>query len=138
MGAKELREGPLGTPSTVAAADIIVRLTLEQLFDSLAIRIDGPRAWGERIVLNWTVDSERYAMRLENAVLSYLPDKQDPEADASITIARSAFNRVLLGEATPQDLLASGDLQIDGDAMKLATLLGLLDEPDPNFAIVTP
>lgn len=138
MGAKELREGSLGTPTTTAAADFIANLTLDQLFDSLAIRLDGPRAASERIVLNWSVDDETYAMTLENGVLNYLPDKQAPEPDASITITRSSFNQVLLGAATPQDLLASGELQIDGDAMKLATLLGLLDEPDPNFAIVTP
>ncbi len=137
-GAKELREGPLGTPTTAAAADFIANLTLDQLFDSLAIRIDGPRAASERIVLNWRVDEETYAMTLENGVLNHLPDKQDPEPDASITVTRSSLTQVLLGAATPQDLLASGELKIDGDAMKLATLLGLLDEPDPNFAIVTP
>ena len=43
MGAKELREGALGTPTSTAADDFVANLSLEQLFDSLAIRIDGPR-----------------------------------------------------------------------------------------------
>ena len=38
----------------------------------------------------------------------------------------------------PQDLLAAGDLAIEGDAALFGELLGLLDPPDPNFAIVTP
>jgi alkyl sulfatase BDS1-like metallo-beta-lactamase superfamily hydrolase len=137
-GAKELREGSLGTPTTTAAADIIGHLTLEQLFDSLAIRLDGPRAWDERIVLNWTVDEGQYVMTVENGVLSYLSGKRDDEADASITIARRALDNILLGAANPEDLIASGELRIDGDAARLGVFLGLLDAPDPEFAIVTP
>jgi alkyl sulfatase BDS1-like metallo-beta-lactamase superfamily hydrolase len=137
-GAKELREGSLGTPTTAAAGEMIGHLTLEQLFDSLAIRIDGPRAWGEHIVLNWAVDEERYVMTLENGVLSYLAGKRDETADASIAITRRALDNVLLGAANPQDLIANGELRIDGGAERLGVFLGLLDAPDPGFAIVTP
>ncbi len=34
--------------------------------------------------------------------------------------------------------MASGGLAIDGNAASFAELLGLLDPPYPNFAIVTP
>lgn len=49
-----------------------------------------------------------------------------------------AFNRLIAGAAEPQDLVASGDLAIEGDAARFGELLGLLDPPDPNFAMVTP
>ncbi len=137
-GRQELREGSLGTPTTTAADDMLGRLTVEQLFDSIAIRIDGPRAWGERIVLNWEVGEEAYVTTLENAVLSYVAGKRDPAADASIAMARSVLDRILLGAAAPMELLASGELRVDGDGAKLGVLLGLLDPPDPDFAIVTP
>lgn len=137
-GAKELREGALGTPTTTAPADIVARLTIEQLFDSMAIRLDGPRAWDEHIVLNWAIDDGRYVMTLVNGVLSHLGDKQDPGADATVTLSRATLDRVLLGEATPVDLFASGEIQVEGDGARLGVLLGLLDEPDPNYAIVTP
>ena len=45
---------------------------------------------------------------------------------------------MLLGSATAGDLITAGELQIEGDGAKLATLFGLLDAPDPNFNIVTP
>jgi alkyl sulfatase BDS1-like metallo-beta-lactamase superfamily hydrolase len=45
---------------------------------------------------------------------------------------------MLLGSATAEELVISGELQIEGDGTKLAALFGLLDEPDPNFNIVTP
>ena len=43
-----------------------------------------------------------------------------------------------MGRATPEQLLGSGRLAVDGDAMALGQLLGLLDPPDRSFAIVTP
>jgi len=44
---------------------------------------------------------------------------------------------------TKQQLLAlvggsTDGIQLDGDASVLQTILGLTDQPDPNFAIVTP
>jgi alkyl sulfatase BDS1-like metallo-beta-lactamase superfamily hydrolase len=35
-------------------------------------------------------------------------------------------------------LAESGRLRVEGHGVKLGELLGLLDEPDPGFAIVTP
>ena len=44
MGAQELREGNAGTPVSTSAPDILAQLTVEQLLDAMAIRLDGPRA----------------------------------------------------------------------------------------------
>ena len=137
-GAKELREGPQGTPTNVALEDFVRNLSLGQLFDSLAIRVDGPRAWGERIEINWLVDDETYVVTLENGVLRHSAGRKSETADTTMTVSRDALNRVLLRTATPMELLGTGELAIDGDPMKLAALLGFLDEPDPGFAIVTP
>jgi alkyl sulfatase BDS1-like metallo-beta-lactamase superfamily hydrolase len=137
-GATELRQGVLGTPTSTASGDMLANLTLEQILDSLAIRIDGPRAAGEQIVLNWTVDDERYVTTLTNGVLTYLADKHDDDAVASLTIAHGSLVKLVAGLASPQDLLAAGELKVDGDGASLAALLALLDAPDPNFAIVTP
>jgi alkyl sulfatase BDS1-like metallo-beta-lactamase superfamily hydrolase len=45
---------------------------------------------------------------------------------------------MLGGSADLADLAGSGRLRVEGDPVKLVELLGLLDEPDPGFAIVTP
>ena len=44
MGALELRTGTRYQPIDLASPDLVGALTVEQLFDSVAIRIDGPRA----------------------------------------------------------------------------------------------
>jgi alkyl sulfatase BDS1-like metallo-beta-lactamase superfamily hydrolase len=140
MGARELREGVAGTATTTAPADIVASLTTDQLFDSMAIRLDGPRAFDTTLTLNWIfpdIDA-RYLLTLENAVLTHIAGKQADDPDATITIDRGLLNRVLTGGADLQHELGSGGIRIDGDAAKLGELLSLFDPPDPNFAIVTP
>ena len=44
-GAYELRHGGFGTPASTQSPDMMAALTASQLLDSLAIRVDGPRAW---------------------------------------------------------------------------------------------
>jgi alkyl sulfatase BDS1-like metallo-beta-lactamase superfamily hydrolase len=45
---------------------------------------------------------------------------------------------VIAGSATIEEIVTSGRLTIDGDQTALGRLLGLLDPPDPQFAIVVP
>ncbi|MBF6150613.1 alkyl sulfatase C-terminal domain-containing protein, partial [Nocardia nova] len=44
----------------------------------------------------------------------------------------------LLGTEDLSHLIADGRIVVDGDPTKLAELVGYLDNPDPDFAIVTP
>jgi alkyl sulfatase BDS1-like metallo-beta-lactamase superfamily hydrolase len=45
-GATELRHGSFGTPATTSP-DLLLALAPEQIFDAIAIRVNGPRAWDE-------------------------------------------------------------------------------------------
>lgn len=54
-GAKELRDGSFGTPTSAKAGDVVGALTVDQLLDSVAIRIDGPWAWDEHLTINWVI-----------------------------------------------------------------------------------
>ena len=58
--------------------------------------------------------------------------------DATLSIQRSALDEVVAGIAKIEDLASSGGLVVEGDPAKVGELLGLLDPPDPSFAIVTP
>ena len=75
MGAHELREGVGGTAAATAPPDIVRNLSAEQLFDALAIRIDGPRAGDRRIALHWrfTDTGEDHRLTLEHGVLTPAP-----------------------------------------------------------------
>jgi alkyl sulfatase BDS1-like metallo-beta-lactamase superfamily hydrolase len=139
VGAHELRHGSGGTAATIPP-DFIANLSAEQLFDALAIQIDGPRAGDRRITLHWrfTDTGDEYALTLRHGVLTHRPGVPRDAIDARVSLERAALDEVIAGSATIDDLVGSGRLAIAGDHAKLGELLGLLDPPDPGFAIVTP
>ena len=69
----------------VSSAGMAPALTVTQLFDSIAIRINGPKAWNETLRINWAVTAgngggggdgsatEHYRMELSNGVLIHFP-----------------------------------------------------------------
>jgi alkyl sulfatase BDS1-like metallo-beta-lactamase superfamily hydrolase len=140
MGAKELREGTSGTPTSAAPPDVLAHLTVSQLLDAMAIRLNGPRAAEHHLRIDWRVSEpdEQHAITVRNAVLRHKPGSHGDEADATLIVEREALNQLLLKTAEIGELAESGRLRVEGDGVKLGELLGLLDEPDPGFAIVTP
>lgn len=135
-GATELRTGNFGTPVSTSAPTVLSQLTPEQMFDILAISINGPRAWDADLALDVTFAdlSTNYRLTLRNGVLVYR--KRPAEAaTASATVTLAAKMRLM---AAAMGDLASPGLEISGDAGALQTLMGVLDRPDPNFNIITP
>ncbi|HEY7455646.1 MAG TPA: alkyl sulfatase dimerization domain-containing protein [Solirubrobacterales bacterium] len=142
MGAKELREGSDRTPNPAASAppDVVANLSVAQLLDAMAIRLDGPRAWHARLRIDWVISEpdEEHALTVRNGVLHHRPGRHDPAAEASLLVDREALDQLLLKTADVAELATSGRLRIEGEGERLGELLGLLEEPDPGFPIVTP
>ncbi len=115
-------------------AGMAAALTIEQLFDTLAIRVDGPRAAAESLVIDWQFTDTGTGIRLtlsNGALIPTVNPKTDVKADLTLTLTKPQ----LLG------LLGGGGLdgiELAGDPAALTRLLGVLDEPDPAFPIVTP
>ncbi|BBZ36736.1 alkyl/aryl-sulfatase [Mycolicibacterium confluentis] len=135
-GATELSDGNFGTPTQATAPTLMAQLTPEQIFDALAISINGPRAWDLDLAFDVTFEDtgSNHRLTLRNGVLVHRRVPADPAtATATLTLASSV--RLLT--------LAAGDvsspgLQIDGDAAAIQRLTGVLDSPNPDFDIVTP
>lgn len=139
--AKELRDGVLDLPAPKSVAPDTVRATpLEMFFDLLAVRLNGPRAAGKVIKLNagFTDIGEQYLLVVENGVLHHAKGKQAADAGATVHMTRAALDQVVLGEATLADKLATGEVRVEGDAAVLGEFLGLLDNFEFWFNIVTP
>lgn len=140
-GALELRKGSVGSPTSTVSPDLLAALTLDQLFDSLAIRVDGPRSWDADLTIRFSPrDTDPVILRLRNGVLVHTtgttPEATDPDLD--ITLDEADLRALLLGTRQLGDLTGQGRAEITGDAGKLAELLGHLSSPEPDFAIVTP
>jgi alkyl sulfatase BDS1-like metallo-beta-lactamase superfamily hydrolase len=142
MGAYELRHGSVGIPTSTTSADFLKALTLDQLFDSFAIRVNGPRSWDADITVRWhPKGAEPITTRLHNGVLTHVTGTNPAstgEANVEISLEEDDLRSVLLGVTTPMELARQGRAKLDGDTAKLTELLGCLDQPDPDFAIVTP
>lgn len=75
FGAQELRQGmPKAPPRPPMPRETLAALRTEQLWDVLGIRLNGPKAQGKRIVLNWrfTDTNESFILNLENCALTYV------------------------------------------------------------------
>ena len=98
FGAQELRQGmPKAPPRSPMPRETLAALRTEQLWDVLGVRLNGPKAEGKRIVLNWnfTDTGETFVLNLENSALTYVAGVQAADADASFTLARGALDEVI-------------------------------------------
>ena len=131
-GARELRTNKI-EHTELSSAGLAPALTITQLFDSIAIRVNGPKAWNERLSIGWhfTDAHENYRMELSNGALIHYPTTSNQAADLTITLTKAQLLQ-LLATAKP------GGIDTSGDPAVLGRLLSLIDNPDPDFAIVTP
>ncbi len=135
-GAAELSDGNLGTPVSGNSTALLAQLTPEQMFDILAISVNGPRAWDLDLALDITFAdvAANYRVTLRNGVLVYRRrDAEESTATATVTVA----GKMRLMTAAMGDFDSPG-LEVLGDAGALRALMGVLDKPDPAFNIITP
>src|SRR5216684_8976241 len=103
FGAQELRQGmPKTQPRSPMPRETLAALRTSQLWDVLGVRLNGPKAEGKRIVLNWnfTDTNERFVLNLENSALTYIEGAQADAADAGFTLARGTLDEVIAKQTT--------------------------------------
>src|SRR6266498_2790159 len=128
----------LRAPSTLTA-DTLAALSLDNFFDLLGVRLNGPRAEGKIMRINWdfTDVGEKYALNLGNSALTYTHGLAE-DAQASLTARRATLDSIMLKQTTFAEAATSGQIAVAGDPAKLVELLGLFDDFDPMFEIVAP
>jgi alkyl sulfatase BDS1-like metallo-beta-lactamase superfamily hydrolase len=141
FGAQELRQGmPKTSPRPPMPRETLAALRTSQLWDVLGVRLNGPKAEGKLIVLNWafTDTNETFVLTLENCALTYLEGAQAATADAGFTLARATLDEVIAKQTSFPEAVAGGKVKFTGNAMRLAELMGLMDEFPRMFEIVEP
>lgn len=133
-GATELRDGAFGTPTETSAPAIVAQLTAEQLLDSVALSVDGPKAWDLDLAFDITFTDldATYRVTLKNGVLVSRKRPADGTAPTTLTVTKARLIGLLGGDS------ASPGVTVTGDAGTLPALLAVLSTGDPDFAIVTP
>jgi alkyl sulfatase BDS1-like metallo-beta-lactamase superfamily hydrolase len=141
FGAQELRLGMSKLPARAPMPrETVAALRTEQLWDVLGVRLNGPKAEGKHIVLNWSFSDtgENFVLTLENCALTYVAGSQSATADAGFTLPRGVLDEVIAKQTTFPEAVAGGRIKASGNPMRLAELMALMDEFPRMFEVVEP
>ncbi|MFJ5938368.1 alkyl/aryl-sulfatase [Streptomyces sp. NPDC093071] len=136
--AQELRNGVSGETVDMTNPEMAMALTVPMLIDSIAVAIDGPRAWNDDLTLDLVLTDDpeggRRRLTLHNGALTHraVTDPRTP-AGLTLTLSKQQLLGLLAGEG-PGEL----GVGVEGDPALLARLLSYVTKPDPLFPIVTP
>lgn len=143
--AYELRHGlPSEGADLSGAIDLLRAIPLHKFFDSMAARLNGPKAEDKNLSVNFVFSdrNEGFHLWIENAVLHHEPLRtkaNNPQpADATLNISHELFLKMAVGTARIKDTLMSDELDVDGSRVDLIRFFALFDKPDGKFAIATP
>ncbi len=135
MGAQELRHGVVADAVSVGSAELLGALTVEQVLDAVAIRIDGPRAWDDVLTVDLAFSDlgETHRATLRNGVLTHrvVGDGAAGSPDLTLDLTRGQLLPLLFGAGLD-------GIGVEGDPAVLSRLVAVVEPGDRNFPIVTP
>lgn len=140
QGAYELRNGvPDAGGVNSASPDTIRAMPPEMTFDYFAVRLNGEKAAGKKIILNIDFSDLKkpYSLVVENGVLNYAA-RSAPDADAQVTLTKATLDSIQLGEITPEQAITTGNMKVEGRREAFVEFVGMLDKFPFWFHIVTP
>ncbi|OLF71334.1 alkyl sulfatase [Maricaulis sp. W15] len=139
-GAFELRHGVEALDATAAGSAILQSIPLDMFFAAMATRLDGNRAARRDRVFNFVFADvgETHVIRLSNGVMHHQQAEAVADADASVTLTRAFWLRLLQQEVGLMEMIGSDQFAITGDRLALLGFFAMLEQPQPDFAIVTP
>lgn len=155
-GAQELRTGVLDLgPRPLASPDTLSAMPITMILDLMAMRLNGPDAVGRRLVLNVEIVDEMSAtspggttsagnglrenhlVEVQRSVLNHYADRRRDGVTTLRTTA-AGFKAAVAGSNPVDQLIAEGEIVIEGDEAVVTELFGLLDTFSLWFNIVEP
>lgn len=139
-GAYELRHGVEAVDAESAADDILNSIPLDMFFSAMATRLDGLEAGDRDLAFNFrfTDVGEDYLIEVSNGVMRHYRGRQAEQADATVTLTRAFWMRLIGDDAGLVDMITSQDFAVEGDRTALLGFFALLQDPQTDFPIVTP
>ena len=138
--AQELRNGPSSKGvSKAMLMQMLLQTPVERFLEAMAAGLNGPDAAGKDLKVNLVLTDlkESYVLWIENAVLHFKKAPPADAANATLTLTRDIFVKMIAGTAGVKDTLLSDDLKVGGSKIDLVRFFGLIDKAPGNFAIVT-
>lgn len=139
-GALELRQGPPAQGiSSAVLLDMLQQTPIERFLEAMAGNLNGPKAGDTRLAINLVFSDlkESYRLRIDNGVLHFRKAPPDAGANATLTLTKAFFLRMLTGGAGAKDLLLSDETRIEGSRIDLGRFFSLIEKAPGTFPIVT-
>ena len=138
--AAELRKGPpkKGVDRSYFI-DALAQTPVERFLEAMAAGLDGPAAEGKDLKINLvlTDTKESFVLWIENAVLHHRRAPPAADANATLTLTKGIFIKMMAGTAGVKDTLLSDDLKVTGSKIDLVRFFTLIDKAPGTFQIVT-
>jgi alkyl sulfatase BDS1-like metallo-beta-lactamase superfamily hydrolase len=143
MGAQELRNGT-PEPKPATRNSYLDAMTIEQIVDSLAVKVKSEEVGGLAVSVNLTFTDlgqgagEDWVLRLSNRTLHGVRGRHDTDAAVTFTLTKRVFQQVIEGGATFAAAVAAGDATADGDVAAAGMIFDHLDVFMNFFKLVEP
>jgi alkyl sulfatase BDS1-like metallo-beta-lactamase superfamily hydrolase len=85
-------------------------------------------------------DGTSSGLHIRRAVAEYIekPTSHTRKPDLTVTLSGETWAQLYLSQATPEELIESGELRVSGDSAEAARLINLFDRYSPQEAVVIP
>lgn len=135
-GAEELRYGVPSPGETIISEDVLNNLPLGKIMYLLSIRMDGVKAGDFDYKINFVIlDREEAAStEIKRGIFRYLCDEPTEKAVVTVIMPKKAFYQLVTTNERPD----RSEIRVEGDVRKWYAFLSLIDDINPDFAIVTP
>jgi alkyl sulfatase BDS1-like metallo-beta-lactamase superfamily hydrolase len=138
-GAYELRSGiPTGASPKGTGPDMIRGMTTGLWLDFLGVRLQSEKVEGHSFVVNLVTpdNGEKFVIELSNGALTNIQGQQATDPSLTVTMNRADLESIMTGEASFDDLIASGKAKLDGDRTPYELLKASLVQFDMGFEIL--
>ncbi len=139
MGAQELRNGT-PDPKPAMRNSYLDAMTIEQIFDSIAVKLKSEEVGGLAVSVNFTFTDlgERWVLGLSNRTLHAVGGRHEPSAAVTFTLTKRVLQHVIEGTTTFAASVDAGDATVDGDVSAAGSIFDHLDVFMSFFKLVEP
>lgn len=135
VGAQELRSTQPVQGLTTISADVMSAMSLSQLLDYIAARLNASKAAGQDFEINLVISdtADKALIQVKNSVLVYWLNESSTEVNATVDMPRKTLEQLALDPSVPP-----AEVITTGDSSVFERFIGMLDVFDAGFNIVLP
>ena len=139
-GARDLLKSDVPYTSQLINDGVLAQMDMGMLLDYCAIQLNGEKAADKEAVINidFTDTNDKVVLILNNGVLNHRLNRQEKEADLTLSIAKMDLVKLFFGRTDTEALRNAGKIKMQGDEKAIEMLRCCFEAADSNFKIVLP